>query len=230
MHDLKLRPIPGLPRQPMPAPNGELVYQALKTSFIDFPRLLITLRHQGFTGYLRLLTDDATALTCFQEGMALECVFDAGPDAAMYGNGTLQRFGFEVARGKGVLDLVELASELVQALVRLIEAAPIYTQLCARSINPQGLLRFLADHKLTGGLIVRAGSDTGVIMMSDGQLVGAYTGRSRRASDNTDGVLALCEDPEAMIEVKAISNVPIEPLDVSDVVGDTGPPQQPKVS
>jgi hypothetical protein len=225
MHDLKFRPLPGLPREPMPAPSGELVYKALKTSFIDFPRLLVTLQHQGFTGYIRLLTDNAAALTCFQDGMALECVFDTGPDAAKYGNGTLQRFGFEVAQGKGVLDVVELGSELVQALVRLIEAAPIYTQLCARWVNPQGLLGFLAARKVTGGLIVRAGSDTGVIMMSHGQLVGAYTGKSREASDTADGVLALCEDLEAMIEVRAISNAPIEPLDVSDVMRPTGLPQ-----
>ena len=31
--------------------------------------------------------------------------------------------------------------------------------------------------------------------------------------------------PEAMIEVRAISDIPIEPLDVSDVMRPMGPPQ-----
>jgi hypothetical protein len=154
----------------------------------------------------------------------LGCVFDAGPGAVFCGHDALDRFGVEVARGKGILDVVELGSELVQALVRLVEATHIYTQLYARWIRPQPLLKFLADHKLTGGLRVRASSDTGVILMSEGQLVGAYTGNPREVSADADDVLAQCEDSEAMIEVKAISNGPIEPLDVSDIIAHTSPP------
>jgi hypothetical protein len=38
-------------------------------------------------------------------------------------------------------------------------------------------------------------------------------------SANADGVLSLCDDPEAMIEVKAASDAPHEPLDVTEVTG-----------
>jgi hypothetical protein len=63
MRGPKFRPMPGQGREPMPAPCGEVIYDALKTSFVDFTRLLVTLHRQRFTGYVRLLTDDATALT-----------------------------------------------------------------------------------------------------------------------------------------------------------------------
>ena len=66
---------------------------------------------------------------------------------------------------------------------------------------------------------MRARSGTGVIILDDGQLAGAYTSKSREVSPNADGVLSLCDDPEAMIEVKAASDAPHEPLDVSEVTG-----------
>ena len=54
------------------------MYDSLKTSFVDFPRLITTLEREGHTGYVRLLTDSANGLLYFREGTALECVFDGG--------------------------------------------------------------------------------------------------------------------------------------------------------
>jgi hypothetical protein len=115
--------------------------------------------------------------------------------------------------------VVGLNPELVEGLFHVTVAQPIYTQLFAGWIDLEAFLQFLADRKLTGSLTVRARSGTGVIILDDGQLAGAYTSKSREVSPNADGVLSLCDDPEAMIEVKAASDTPHEALDVSEVTG-----------
>jgi hypothetical protein len=203
----------------MPTPYGELMYDSLKTSFVDFPRLLTTLEREGYTGYIRLLADSASGLIYFRDGTALECVFDGGQDPIEQGKVALQYFSQEVARGQGVLDVVGLNPELVEGLFHVTVAQPIYTQLFAGWIDLEAFLQFLADRKLTGSLTVRARSGTGVIILDDGQMAGAYTSKSREVSANADGVLSLCDDPEAMIEVKAASDAPHEVLDVSEVTG-----------
>src|SRR5207302_1290966 len=67
---VKHRPSPKHGREPIPVPAGQILYDSLKTSFVDFPRLLTTLEREGYTGYVRLLTDDASGLILFREGSA----------------------------------------------------------------------------------------------------------------------------------------------------------------
>jgi hypothetical protein len=72
---VKHRPQPKHGREPIPVPAGQVIYDSLKTSFVDFPRLITTLEKEGYTGYVRLLTDDAAGLILFKEGSALECMY-----------------------------------------------------------------------------------------------------------------------------------------------------------
>src|SRR5207245_10240572 len=51
---VKHRPQPKHGREPIPVPAGQVIYDSLKTSFVDFPRLITTLEKEGYTGYVRL--------------------------------------------------------------------------------------------------------------------------------------------------------------------------------
>jgi hypothetical protein len=66
--------------------------------------------------------------------------------------------------------------------------------------------------------MIRSNGGTGVIILSEGELAGAYTSESRDISDKPDRALALCDDPTAMIEVKSADTVKHPPLDVDEVV------------
>ena len=218
---VKHRPQPKHGREPIPVPAGQILYDSLKTSFVDFPRLLTTLEREGYTGYVRLLTDDASGLILFREGAALECLYDgaADPGSLVLGKQGLQRFNDDVTAGHGVLDVVGLSPELVDGLHELTVSRPMYTELYAGWVDMKSLLNFLSDRKLSGSVLIRSGSGTGVIILSDGELAGAYTSESRDISDKPDRVLALCEDPNAMIEVKAADATKHPPLDVDEIVG-----------
>jgi hypothetical protein len=67
--------------------------------------------------------------------------------------------------------------------------------------------------------MIRSSAGTGVIILSEGDLAGAYTSESRDISDKPDRALALCDDPNAMIEVKSADATKHTPLDVDEIVG-----------
>ncbi len=121
---VKHRPQPKHGREPIPVPAGQVLYDSLKTSFVDFPRLLTTLEREGYTGYVRLLTDDASGLILFREGSALECLYDGAAEAGslVLGKQALQHFNDDVNAGHGVLDVVGLSPELIDGLYELTVA------------------------------------------------------------------------------------------------------------
>ncbi len=228
---VKHRPQPKHGREPIPVPAGQVIYDSLKTSFVDFPRLITTLEKEGYTGYVRLLTDDAAGLILFKDGSALECMYDGASDAAglVLGKQALHQFNQDVTAGHGVLDVVGLSPELIDGLYELTVSKPMYTELYAAWVDMRALLKFLSDRKLSGSVMIRSSAGTGVIIMSEGELAGAYTSESRDISDKPDRALALCDDPSAMIEVKSADTVKHPPLDVDEVVssGQRSAPRNP---
>ena len=230
---VKHRPQPKHGREPIPVPAGQVIYDSLKTSFVDFPRLITTLEKEGYTGYVRLLTDDAAGLILFKDGSALECMYDGAGDAAglVLGKQALHQFNQDVTAGHGVLDVVGLSPELIDGLYELTVSKPMYTELYAAWVDMKALLKFLSDRKLSGSVMIRSTGGTGVIILSDGELAGAYTSESRDISDKPDRALALCDDPNAMIEVKSADATKHPPLDVDEVVASQrGPRSSPAVA
>ena len=227
---VKHRPSPKHGREPIPVPAGQVIYDSLKTSFVDFPRLITTLEKEGYTGYVRLLTDDASGLILFREGSALECMYDGASDSGnlVLGKPALQSFNDDVTGGHGVLDVVGLSPELIDGLYELTVSRPMYTELYAAWVDMKALLKFLSERKLSGSVMIRSAAGTGVIILAEGELAGAYTSESRDISDKPDRALALCDDPTAMIEVKSADATKHPPLDVDEIVsGQRGPRNAP---
>jgi hypothetical protein len=226
---VKHRPQPKHGREPIPVPAGQIIYDSLKTSFVDFPRLITTLEKEGYTGYVRLLTDDAAGLILFKEGSALECMYDGTAEASglVLGKQALQMFNDDVTSGHGVLDVVGLSPELIEGLYELAVSRPMYTELYAAWVDMKALLKFLSDRKLSGSVMIRSAAGTGVIILAEGELAGAYTSESRDISDKPDRALALCDDPAAMIEVKSADAGKHPPLDVDEIVGGMRGPRGP---
>jgi hypothetical protein len=118
---------------------------------------------------------------------------------------------------------VGLAPELIDGLYELTVSRPMYTELYAAWVDMKALLKFLSDRKLSGSVMIRSSAGTGVIIMAEGELAGAYTSESRDISDKPDRALALCDDPNAMIEVKSADTQKHPPLNVDEIVGGQRP-------
>jgi hypothetical protein len=223
----KYQSAPRRNHEPIPVPQGQVVYDSLKSSFVDFPRLLTTLEREGYTGYVRLVTENTNGLIFFRDGQALESVFDRGGSEVEQGTTALLSFQQEVTTGNGELDVVSLSSELVDGLYQMTTAEPMYTDLYASWVDSRALVEFLSNRGLNGTVTVRARDGVGVMILAEGDLAGAYTSQSREISDRADAVLALCDDPEAMIEVKTARGIPHERLDVNQVLGLRMGPSEP---
>jgi hypothetical protein len=228
---VKYRPQPKHVRELILVPAGQVIYESLKTSIVDFARLITILENEAYTGYVRLLTEDAAGLMLFREGSALECLYEGGSDPrVVLGKPALQQFNDDVARGDGVLDVVGLSAEVINRLYELTVSKPTYTNLYASWVDIKALLKFLHERKLSGSVMIRAKAGTGVILLAQGEFAGAYTSESTDLSDEPDRALALCEDPTAMIEVKSADATKHLPLNMDEVVAaqraaKTQPPQ-----
>lgn len=199
--DLRARPIdPG--EEALPLPSGSPVYESLTARFIDFERLRNTLAESGYSGYVRFLAPGSQGVVLLRNGKVVDTLHRRGPEI-LTGGAALAAIERQVADGSGVLDVVNLDSELVDGLHHLASGAPTYPDLRASWVNPEGLLRFLAQRHFTGAISVRADKGGGVIMLQDGEVTGAFTTESRVMGDDAAAVTALCQDPDAQIEVHA---------------------------
>jgi hypothetical protein len=184
----------------LPIPAGKVQYEGLKSAFVDFPRLLRTLRTERHTGYIRLLSGAATGVLLLREGELIEA--EAGDDGTAHGEDAFIIFRRQMDTGEGVIDVIELDSETVTSVARLLTGPPLFTGLLARFINFPALLEYLGEEKVDGSVIVSGGSQAGVILLSAGGVLAAYTADARTPLTSTETVEGLAAERPANIEVR----------------------------
>ncbi len=184
-----------------PLPAGRAQYEGLKSAFVDFPKLLRTLRGDQHTGYVRLTAPDFSALLLFHQGHLLDARSSA--PGAREGDAAFQAIRRSMDAGTGTLDVIDLASEIVEGIGILLTAPLLYTGLLGRFVNFDALLAFLTEETVDGAVLVVGGSDIGIILLSQGHVLGSYTQTNPALSTATTGVGKIATDKAARIEVKS---------------------------
>jgi len=183
-----------------PLPSGKAIYEGLKSAFVDFPKLLRTLRTDSHTGYIRLEDDSFTGVLLFHDGHLLEAIAK-GPSATQ-GEPAFKQAQKKMDGGEGILDVIELPGDTVVALAQLLMARPLFTGLLGRFIDFPSLIEYLEEEKVDGSVIVATDDDTGVILLRRGEILGAYTQSESRMEQKTAQVEALATQRGSRIEVK----------------------------
>jgi hypothetical protein len=196
-----------------PLPVGKLVYESLKTAFVDFPKLLRSLSADRLTGYLRLSGEASRGMILFYQGSLIESFYDGGAVVST-GRTAFSLFKNDVDRGEGNMDVIELSAEVVTAIYQLLTAPTILQGLLARFVDVKALLEYLQDEQIHGSLLVRAPEEMGIILLRGGRLLGAFTRGQPELVQQADVVIKLCTDPKTRIEVKAVADLE-EPASVS---------------
>jgi uncharacterized protein DUF4388 len=196
-----------------PLPVGKLVYESLKTAFVDFPKLLRSLSSDRLTGYLRLTGQASRGMILFYQGSLIESFYDGGAVVST-GRTAFSLFKNDVDRGEGSMDVIELSSEVVTAIYQLLTAPTILQGLLARFVDVRALLQYLQEEKIHGSLLVRAPDEMGIVLLRDGQLLGAFTRGQPQLVPDPEVVTRLCADTKTRIEVKAVADLE-EPASVS---------------
>jgi hypothetical protein len=196
-----------------PLPVGKLVYESLKTAFVDFPKLLRSLSADHLTGYLRLTGAASRGMILFYQGNLIESFYDGGAVVST-GRTAFSLFKNDVDRGEGSMDVIELSAEVVTAIYQLLTAPTILQGLLARFVDVRALLGYLQEEKIHGSLLVRAPDEMGIVLLRDGALLGAFTRGQPQLVQDPEIVTRLCADPKTRIEVKAVADLE-EPESVS---------------
>jgi hypothetical protein len=196
-----------------PLPVGKLVYESLKTAFVDFPKLLRSLSADRLTGYLRLTGQASRGMILFYQGSLIESFYDGGA-VVTTGRTAFSLFKNDVDRGEGSMDVIELSSEVVTAIYQLLTAPTILQGLLARFVDVRALLEYLQEERIHGSLLVRAPEEMGIILLRDGQLLGAFTRGQPQLVSDPEIVTRLCAESKTRIEVKAVADLE-EPASVS---------------
>ena len=196
-----------------PLPVGKLVYESLKTAFVDFPKLLRSLSADRLTGYLRLTGQASRGMILFYQGSLIESFYDGGA-VVTTGRTAFSLFKNDVDRGEGSMDVIELSSEVVTAIYQLLTAPTILQGLLARFVDVRALLQYLQEERIHGSLLVRAPDEMGIVLLRDGQLLGAFTRGQPQLVSDPEIVTRLCAEPKTRIEVKAVADLE-EPASVS---------------
>jgi Domain of unknown function (DUF4388) len=184
----------------LPIPSGHVQYEGLKSAFVDFPRLLRTLRGDRHTGFIRLSSGAATGVLLFRDGELVDA--EAGGDDPSHGEEAFGIFRRQMDTGEGLLDVVDVDVDTVSSVARLLTGPPLFTGLLARFVNFPALLEYLAEEKLDGSVIVAGDDQTGVILLKQGGVLAAYTAQSPAPQTNTEAVAALASERSAHIEVR----------------------------
>jgi hypothetical protein len=196
-----------------PLPVGKLVYESLKTAFVDFPKLLRSLSADRLTGYLRLTGQASRGMILFYQGSLIESFYDGGA-VVTTGRTAFSLFKNDVDRGEGSMDVIELSPEVVTAIYQLLTAPTILQGLLARFVDVRALLQYLQEERIHGSLLVRAPEEMGIVLLRDGQILGAFTRGQPLLMQDPELVTRLCADPKTRIEVKAVADLE-EPASVS---------------
>jgi hypothetical protein len=188
------------PRRLYPLPAGTPLCAGLSSDLVDLDRLMRTLQGDRLTGYLRLQTRDFTGVLLLAQGRILEAW--CGPETPLLGADALQQLRLRMDAGDGRLMIVELSAEAVVALTQLVIAPPLATGLLGRFVDFDQLLQYLGEERFDGSVMVESGEETGVVLLFQGALVGAYTASQPDLNPSPLPIGRLATHHPAHIEVR----------------------------
>ena len=155
-------------------PQGKTMIGDLKTSFVNIDGVLQELRHEKFTGYVKISYDDYDGLVIYENGSPVESVEEytdgrsrvEGPDAM---NNVIAK----TKEGGGLLNIQELPSNVVNMMLRAIHSKVVYQDLLSEFTQIKNLLVTLKTKQITGHVEIEMNDDAGeaFIFLEDGKLI-----------------------------------------------------------
>jgi hypothetical protein len=203
--------------RPCPIPSGSVIFGELTSAFVDGPRLLRFLGDRRHTGAVVDAGGDRVQVAILHDGDVLGMVSTSGGNARRLDNIQLPSPG-SAAADEHQLTVLTYRPEVAVALGQLVNLSERFERMHGSFVDFPALLTFLKRENAHGAVRVTTHEDTGVVLLRNGNVLGAYTARRPELEDaETLFELAKASDAEIDVHVGALQ-VPPPAVPVSQVV------------
>ena len=193
-----------------PIPTGAVLFGELTSAFVDGARLLRFLGDRRHTGAVVDAGRNQVQVALLYEGavIGLVAVGDGGTRR-------IDRLNLSGPGGQEEHDLSVLTyrPEVTLALGQLINLPERFERMHGSFVDLPALLAYLKREKANGAVRVTTGEDAGVVLVRNGDVLGAYT-RQRPELEDADVVYPLAKAVDAEIDVHT-GSLTIPPVSVS---------------
>jgi len=142
-------------------PKGEVVHKNLSTSYTNLNGLLLSLKSEDFSGYVKIGFLDYEAVLFMDSGDIINAIEQSGDK---------KRFG-QRAISSIIFNVYQLSPEMVTVLASTLKREILYKDLSTDFTSLQRLIRKLGDARHTGyiEIALKSGRGTGVIFFQEGE-------------------------------------------------------------
>lgn len=206
-------PPPG-PVPPCPLPAGASALGQLTSSFVDGPRLLSHLAERKHSGALIEAGGERVQVAVLHQGaiVALVAVDETGTHR-------LDALSMPTPTSPEIHDITvsTYRPEIAVALAQMINLPERFSRLPANFVDFSGLLAHLGRERASGAVRVTAAGDIGVVLLRNGVVLGAYSGR-RPELDDPDVLFGLAAAPDAEVDVHTTTDMELTGVPAGDLV------------
>lgn len=183
--------------RPCPIPAGAVIFGELTSAFVDGPRLLRFLGDRHHTGAVVDSTGGRVQIAVLCDG-AVVGLISAGSE----GSRRLDGLSLPAPGGgdEHQLTVLTYRNEVSVALGQLINLPERFDRMHGSFVDLPALLTFLGRESASGAVRITTRDDTGVVLLRQGNVLGAYT-RQKPELDDAEVVYSLAKAPDAEIDV-----------------------------
>ncbi len=151
-------------------PKGEVVHKNLSTSYTNLNGLLLSLKSEDFSGYVKIGFLDYEAILFMDSGDIINAIEQSG-DKKRFGQRAISSIVSKAKEQDGMINVYQLSPEMVTVLASTLKREILYKDLSTDFTSLQRLIRKLGDARHTGyiEIALKSGRGTGVIFFQEGE-------------------------------------------------------------
>jgi hypothetical protein len=151
-------------------PKGEVVHRNLSTSYTNLNGLLLSLKSEDFSGYVKIGFLDYEAVLFMDSGDIINAIEQIG-DKKRFGQSAIGNIISKAKEQDGMISVYQLSPELVTVLASTLKREILYKDLSTDFTSLERLIGKLGEENHTGyiEIALRDGKGTGVIFFQEGE-------------------------------------------------------------
>lgn len=155
-------------------PKGRMLQKNIDTTYVRIDGVLHSLSGESFTGYVRIVGEDAEGLLFFRDGLLVAGLFERGDDHRG-GPEALVEILNTVGRHRAFLDICKLEHDLLAAVLAITHGTAVPLAGGAAPQDLPNLVKVAQDSGgVTGAFLSESATGSHYLYFADGEILGEY--------------------------------------------------------